>query len=191
MPRAACPDRLRGRGVGVFEHQRRSGVGMLAELLRERHLADQRHAEVVGQELAAALAEDRKSLTVGSGEAGHVLDHAEQLEVDLARHLGGAAGHRLGGRLGRGHDQHLRLGQELGEGHRDVAGAGRKVQQEVVELSPVDVLEELLDRLVEHRTAPDDGGVVLEEEPDRHHLDAAGAGKGDDLALRVDLGLAR
>ena len=73
---------------------------------------------------------------------------------------------------GRGDDQELRLRQQLGERHRDVAGAGRQVDQQVVELAPVDVLEELLERLVEHRPAPDDGGVLLDEEPDRHHLDA-------------------
>ena len=77
----------------------------------------------------------------------------------------------------------LRLRQQLGERHRDVAGAGRQVEQQVVELAPVDVLEELLDRLVEHRAAPDDGGVLLDEEADRHHLDAARRLERDDLAL--------
>ena len=49
---------------------------------------------------------------------------------------------------------------------------GRQVDQQVVELAPVDVLEELLDRLVQHRPAPHDGGVLLDEEADRHHLHA-------------------
>ena len=69
----------------------------------------------------------------------------------LAGHLGRAAGDRLGGRLRGGDDHDPRLRQQLGERHRDVAGPGRQVEQQVVELVPGDVLEELLDRLVEHR----------------------------------------
>jgi hypothetical protein len=39
---------------------------------------------------------------------------------------------------------------------------------------------------VKHRAPPDDGGVLLDEEPDRHHADAVVRGEGDDLALAVD-----
>ena len=164
-------DRLRGRGVGFVGGQRRAGVGVLAQRLGERDLAEQGHIELVGEELAAALAEDREALAARGREAGHVLDHAQQLEVDFLSHLGAAAGDRLRSGLRRGDDQDLGLGEQLGEGHGDVAGARREVEQQVVELAPGDVLEELLDRLVEHRPAPDDRGVLLDEEADRHHLD--------------------
>ena len=52
----------------------------------------------------------------------------------------------------------------------DVAGAGRHVHEQRVELAPVDVREELLERAVQHRPAPHDGRVVVEEEADRHQL---------------------
>ena len=159
MPRAAARIACDGGRVGLGEDQRLAGVGVRAELLGERDLAEQRDVELVGQELAAALAEDREALAVGGREAGHVLDHPEHLEVDLGGHLGRAGGDRLRRRLRRRDDHDLRLRQQLSEGHRDVAGARRKVEQQVVELAPGDVLEELLDRLVEHRAAPDDGGV--------------------------------
>ena len=55
-------DRLRGRVVGVGEHERRAGVGLLAQRHRERHLRQQRDVELVGEQLAAALAEDREAL---------------------------------------------------------------------------------------------------------------------------------
>ena len=142
-------------------------------------------SELIGQELAAALAEDREALAVGSREGRHVLDHAEHLEIDLRGHLGGSAGDRLGGGLRRRDDRDLGLRKELGERHRDVAGARRQVEQKEVERAPVHVLEELLDRLVEHGAAPDDGGVLLDEEADRHHLDAGGPLERDDLALLV------
>ena len=44
--------------------------------------------------------------------------------------------------------------QQLAERDRDVAGAGRHVDDERVELAPVDVREELLERAVQHRAAP-------------------------------------
>ena len=106
----------------------------------------------------------------------------------FAGHVGGAPGDRLRGRLRRGDDDHPRLREQLGERHRDVAGPRRQVEQQVVELVPGDVLEELLDRLVEHRPAPDDGRVRLEEEADRHHLHPGGVDRRDDLALAVDVG---
>ena len=82
--------------------------------------------------------------------------------------------------------QELRLRQELGERHRHVAGARRQVDEQEVELAPVDVLEELRERLVEHRPAPDDGGVLLHEEADRHDLHAVVLER-QDLAVGRDL----
>ncbi len=57
-----------------------AGVGLLAQRHRERHLAEHRHVELVGQLLAAALAEDLEALAARGREAGHVLDHAGDLE---------------------------------------------------------------------------------------------------------------
>ena len=48
-----------------------------------------------------------------------------------------------------------------------------------VELTPVDVGEELLERPVQHRAAPHDRRVVLGEEADRHHLQVAADGRHD------------
>ena len=105
--------------------------------------------------------------------------------VDLVGHLGRAARDLLGGRLRRGDDQEARLREQLGERHRDVARAGRQVDEQIVQRAPFDVLEELGERLVEHRAAPDDGRVLLDEEADRHHLHAVGLER-DDLALGRD-----
>ena len=50
---------------------------------------------------------------------------------------------------------------------------GRHVHDERVELAPVDVGQELLERTVQHRAAPHHGLVVVEEEADRHQLQLA------------------
>ena len=150
---------------GSVEDERPAGVGLRAQRHRERHLAEQRDVELVGQRLAAALAEELEALAAGRHEAGHVLDDAGDLEVDLVRHLGRAARDLLRGRLRRRDDQEPRLRQQLGERHRDVAGARRQVDEQEVELAPVHVLEELRERLVQHRPAPDDGGSSSTKKP--------------------------
>jgi hypothetical protein len=63
------------------------------------------------------------------------------------------------------------FGQHLGERDGDVTGARRQVAQQEVQIAPVHVGEELLQGAVQHRPAPDDGALGIDEEPD-----------GDDLA---------
>jgi hypothetical protein len=60
--------------------------------------------------------------------------------------------------------------QQLPERDGDVAGAGRHVHDEHVDVAPVHVREELLQRAVQHRPAPHHRLVAVEEEPDRHQL---------------------
>ena len=102
----------------------------------EGDLAEQGHAEVGGQGLAAARAEQGVRLAVVAGERAHVLDDAEHLEVGAAGHVGHPHGHLLGGQGRRGDDQHLGAGQEPAERHLDVARAGGHVEQQVVHRSP-------------------------------------------------------
>ena len=56
---------------------------------------------------------------------------------------------------------------------------GRQVAEQDVEVAPVHVAEELLDRLVQHRPAPDHRGVLRHEEPHRDHLHAVGLQRQD------------
>ena len=49
--------------------------------------------------------------------------------------------------------------------HLHVAGAGRHVDEQVVEIAPVHVAQELLDRLVEHQPPPHQRGVFVDQEP--------------------------
>ena len=73
----------------------------------------------------------------------------------------------------RGDHEHLGLREQAGERHLDVAGAGRHVDEQVVEVAPAHVGEELLERLGEDQAAPHERGVlVVDEEAHRHDLDA-------------------
>ncbi len=76
-------------------------------------------------------------------------------------------------------------GQQLAERDRDVAGPRRHVHDEHVDLAPVDVGEELLERAVEHRPAPHHRLVAaLEEEADRHQLQVVLHRRHDQLVHR-------
>ena len=75
-------------------------------------------------------------------------------------------------RLGRRHQDRPGDRDGLGERQLRVGRARRQVDDEVVELAPVDVAQELLDRAADERAAPDDRLALGHEELDRDDLDA-------------------
>ena len=198
----------RGLGLGVGHDDRGAGVATLAQRRHQRHPPEQGDPDACGQRLAAATAEDLVRDAVVAPEPAHVLDHADDVELDLLGHRGGALRDRLRGRLRRGDDHDLGARQELAHRERDVARARWHVDDEVVGLVPGHVGEELLERLVEHRPPPDDRLVLGDEEahgeqPDpvarrRDHavvlgelgpvLDAEHPGHGEAPDVRVDRG---
>src|SRR5690606_37984057 len=63
----------------------------------------------------------------------------------------------------------------------DVARAGRKVDQQVIEFTPISFGKELLQRRAGHRAAPDHGAVGWREESDRNQLHAVLFYRDDDI----------
>ena len=188
-PLGDARDRARRRALGRREQQRMPVVGALAQRRLERHLAEQRDAELLGEAGAAALAEGRGVLAAaGARVARHVLDDADERLADLLHHRGRALGDALRGGLRRRDDDRLGARHQLPEREPDVARARRHVDDEVVELAPVHVGEELLERAVQHRAAPDDRALLLEEEADRHHAQVVGDRR-DDHAVEADRAL--
>ena len=118
---------------------------------------------------AAAGSEDRVARTVGRDERVHVLHDAEHLQVRAARHVGDARRDLLRALRGRGDHEHLGLRQQARERHLDVTGAGRHVDEQVVEVAPADVDEELLERLGEDQAAPHERGVLVVDEQSHAH----------------------
>ena len=60
--------------------------------------------------------------------------------------------------------------QELRDGDRDVAGAGGKIKEENVEVTPEHIGKELLKCPVQHGSAPHHRLAVGHEHPDRYRL---------------------
>ena len=159
------------RLIGVVENMGgevfgSGGGAALAAELGVPLLGEERNAQVRRQRGAAAGAEDL---------AAHVLDDADQAHVRLLRHERGARGDLLRERLRRRHHERLRAREELPERDRHVARPRRHVHDERVQLAPVHVREELLERAVEHRAAPHDRLVPVQEEADRHQFDCGAA----------------
>ena len=66
---------------------------------------------------------------------------------------------------------------------------GRQVDDQVVEIVPAHVVEELADHAVQHRPAPDDRRVVRRQEAHRHHLQVVLLRRDDLLAVGAELAL--
>ena len=106
-----------------------------------------------------------------AGERAHVLDDAADPQEAAPGHVGGSCGHLLGGQRRCGDDEQIGAGQHAGEAHLHVAGARRHVDEQVVELTPVHVVQELLDGLGEHQPTPHQRGVLAHHEPGADHLE--------------------
>ena len=70
---------------------------------------------------------------------------------------------------GRGDHQQLGARQQAGQAHLDVAGAGGQVDQQVVDVLPGGVLDELLQRPAQQEPPPHDGLVLLGQEAHGQH----------------------
>src|SRR5262249_46392491 len=105
-----------------------------------------------------------------AGERAHVFDDAEHINLHLSKHFDGFAnvGECNGGRSRNDNGASDRDG--LDERELNVAGAGREVDDEVVEFAPLHAAEKLRDDAVQHWAAPDDWLVAGIEQTHRNHL---------------------
>ena len=91
----------------------------------------------------------------------HLAEHGDRLHRVEQRHV-----------LRRADDDRAGERQHLRERQRDVAGAGRHVDDQVIEVAPRGIAQELRDRAVQHRPAPHDGFARRHEKAHAHHAQA-------------------
>ena len=96
----------------------------------------------------------------------------KQRDVHLLEHRDAAP--RIDQRdvLRRRDDHRTRQRRLLRHGELRIAGAGRQVDDQDIEIAPRHLAQHLRDRRDHHRAAPDHGEVFLDQKADRHHLDA-------------------
>ena len=130
------------------------------------------------------MAEDFGAMpAVGAVEVAHVLDDAQHRHVDPLEHVEPPSGVQEGDVLGRRHQDGARQRHALRHGELGVAGAGRHVHHQHVELAPLNVAQHLLERPHHHRPAPDHRRVLGDQEADGHALDAIVLHRDQDLAV--------
>ena len=161
------------RPVGRGGHHRPACVRGLPDRHRKRHFAEKRRADPCGFVTGAAVTEDIvPTAAIGADEVAHVLDDAEHRHADLVEHVEPLAGIDQRQILRRRHDH--RAGQRHILRHRQlcVAGAGRHVDDQHVELAPCHFAQHLVERRHHHRAAPDHRRVFFHQEAHRHDLQA-------------------
>ena len=116
---------------------------------------------------------------------GHVLHDAQHWNVDLFEHLQRLARIQRGDLLRRGHDHRPGHRDLLGQGQLDIAGARWQVHQQVVQVVPAGVVEQLGQGRGGHRPAPDHRRVHVHQQADRHGLHAERTQRLDRLVVRT------
>jgi hypothetical protein len=119
------------------------------------------------------LAEDSFLMPAMAADVqAHVLDDPEHGHVNLLEHLEPFA--RIGQRdvLRRRDDDRSADGNALSERQLDIAGSGRHVDDQVVEIAPAGLRQQLVEGRRHHRPAPGHRLLLVDEEADRHGLEA-------------------
>ena len=138
----AMPVDLGDRTVRVADDGGLPRVGLLANANVEWKRAEVLDVVFLGHALAAALAEDVLGVAaLGTHVQRHVLDDAEDRDADLLEHLQALARVEQRDVLRRGDDHGAGDRDLLREREVDVAGSGRQVDDQVVEVAPVGVAQ--------------------------------------------------
>lgn len=153
----------------------------------EGDFAEEGNSLAGGFLFSASVAENFMTFTGGGDEIAHVFDHTEDRHLNFFEHPDAFPDHAEGGFLWGGDDHSSIERSGLAEGQLGITSSWRKVDEQIVQGAPFHSLEELLDGLHDHRAAPDDGGIAIDEEPDTHQLDAM-AGGWDEFFIFADGG---
>ena len=160
-------------------------IGIGADGDVERHFAEERNAELFGLLARPSVRKDvRPPAAMRTDEVAHILDHAEQRDFDLVEHRDAAPGVDQRQILRRRNDHRAGERHVLSHGQLRVAGARRHVDDQHVEFAPHDLAQELVQRRDHHRSAPDHRRALVDQEADRHHLDAEAFERNEPLAVR-------
>ena len=119
----------------------------------------------------------------------HIVDYTQHGYIDfgLAEHGDAFAGVGQGNFLWSGDHYGARDAQCLHQREVDVARARGHVDEEVVELAPVGLLDELAQGGGGHRAAPEHSLVAVYQQPDGEEFDAVALDGDDEIAAVVAL----
>ncbi len=129
-----------------------------------------------------------RSLAVRAFQVAHVLHQAEDGHAHLLEHVNGFARVFQRDFRRRGDDHGAGERRGLNERELHVAGSGRQIDNQIIELAPIDAAQELLNHAVQHGPAPDQRLVAGIQEAHGHDAHAVFFERLDALADGVRLG---
>ena len=145
---------------------------------------EERHSQLGGGLLRATFGKDvGLMVAMGTDEPAHVLHEPQHRDVHLVEHRLRLDGVGQGHVLRRGHYHRAADADLLRDGELDVAGAGRQIEDQVVQVTPAHVAQQLHQGAVQHRAPPDHRLIGIDEEPDADHLHAERGERDDALAV--------
>src|SRR5437867_7127581 len=165
---------MRLHGLWLCYHRRLAGVAPLPDFWVKRDLPYVWNLEILAYLLAPALPKEVDLLAaVRALQVAHVFNDSDYRNVELVEHAYRLDGHARGNVLRRSDYQYAGDGYCLRYRQRRVARAGRKIDNQVVKLAPVDVCQKLLDDSGNDRTPVNAGLLRLfVEKAHRNNLDA-------------------
>src|SRR6185369_8829568 len=173
------------RTVRIGDDNRRTGVARYAHRACQRDAAEHRDSETIGDPRGAAVAEQMGFFTAARAHVkAHVFDDTEHRNLRLLKHLYAPLHIRERNVLRRRHDDPGVERDLLRKRHLNVAGAGRQIEHEHVELAPGHVAKKLRERLGQHRASPDQRCAVGNEKAHRDQPDAVPDGR-DESAVGI------
>ena len=108
--------------------------------------------------------------TLAANMHRHVFNNAQNWHADFFKHLDALARIQQRNVLWRGDNHRPRQRHALAKRELNVTRAGRHVDDQIVEVAPIGLPEQLVKRLGRHRPTPDHGLVRLHQKAYRHHL---------------------
>src|SRR4029077_3059754 len=141
------------RRSAVFAHDGDPAIAGLARGDVDWNLTEQRNSQPPRFAFAAASSKDIVALAVRRRhEVTHILDQTKDGHVDLVDHGSSLARVDQSNWLWRSDDDRSRKGDRLHDGKLNIAGAGREIEHQIIELAPFDLPQKLLGVTGHHRS---------------------------------------
>ena len=102
----------------------------------------------------------------------HVFHDPQNRHTYFLEHANALQGVNQGDVLRRGDDDSACQGNALAQGQLDIAGTRGHVDDEVIQVAPIGLPQQLLQGLRGHGAAPHHGLVLCHQKTNRHHLHA-------------------
>ena len=126
-------------GWGGFRftgYDRHAVITAFADFRENWDLSEERHTLPAGFVLPATVAENFDALAAGRSEVAHVFHDAKDGHIDFFEHLDALADDAQRSFLRSGHDDAAVEWHGLAKRNLRIAGAGRQVDEQVVEFPP-------------------------------------------------------